>query len=52
MRRISLGSAIAEAAYGVAARAARELLTTGTYDSVAGGLGYGELNALLASGRA
>ncbi|WP_232665669.1 isocitrate lyase/PEP mutase family protein [Pseudonocardia sp. TRM90224] len=51
VRRISLGSAIAEAAYGVAARATRELLTTGTYDSVAGGIGYGELNALLAPTR-
>jgi 2-methylisocitrate lyase-like PEP mutase family enzyme len=32
--RISLGSAIAQAAYAVAARATTELLTGGTYDSV------------------
>ena len=35
--RISLGSAIAQAAYGVATRAAAELFTTGTYKSSAGG---------------
>jgi 2-methylisocitrate lyase-like PEP mutase family enzyme len=43
--RISLGSAIAQAAYGVAARAATELLTSGTYDAVADGIDYGTLNA-------
>jgi 2-methylisocitrate lyase-like PEP mutase family enzyme len=43
--RISLGSAIAQAAYGVAARAATELLTSGTYDAVADGIAYGTLNA-------
>jgi 2-methylisocitrate lyase-like PEP mutase family enzyme len=43
--RISLGSAIAQAAYGVAARAATELLTRGTYDSVADGIAYGTMNA-------
>jgi 2-methylisocitrate lyase-like PEP mutase family enzyme len=42
--RISLGSAIAQAAYGVAARAATELLTSGTYDSVADGIAYGTMN--------
>ena len=39
-----MGSAIAQAAYAVAARAATELLTTGTYDSVAGGIAYGTMN--------
>ena len=34
--RVSLGSAIAQAAYGVAARATAELLSSGTYDSNAG----------------
>jgi 2-methylisocitrate lyase-like PEP mutase family enzyme len=43
--RISLGSAIAQAAYGVAARAATELLASGTYDSVADGIAYGTMNA-------
>ncbi|MET8761343.1 isocitrate lyase/phosphoenolpyruvate mutase family protein [Lentzea sp. NPDC004782] len=44
--RMSLGSAVAEAAYAVARRAAEELLTRGTYRSVEGGIEYGELNAL------
>ena len=42
--RISLGSAIAQAAYAVAARAATELLTTGTCDSVADGIAYDTMN--------
>ncbi len=42
--RISLGSAIAQAAYAVAVRAATELLTSGTYDSVAGGIAYSTMN--------
>jgi 2-methylisocitrate lyase-like PEP mutase family enzyme len=45
--RISVGTGIAQAAYGLAATAARELLTAGTYDSLAGALPYGELNDLL-----
>ncbi|WP_436491881.1 isocitrate lyase/PEP mutase family protein [Actinokineospora sp. HUAS TT18] len=44
--RASLGGAIAEAAYGLARRATEELLTTGTYESVRGGLTWPELNAL------
>ena len=42
--RISLGSAIAQAAYAVAVRAATELLTSGTYDPVAGGIAYDTMN--------
>jgi len=38
--RISLGSAIAQAAYAVAVRAATELLTSGTYDPVTDGIAY------------
>lgn len=45
--RVSAGSSLAEAAYGLAARAARELLTLGTTGSVEGGFDYGTLNALL-----
>jgi len=45
--RISAGSSIAEAAYGLAARAARELLADGTAQALAGGLDYAALNALL-----
>ena len=45
--RISLGSAIAQAAYAVAARATAELLASGTYSSSAGGIPYDEMNAVL-----
>jgi 2-methylisocitrate lyase-like PEP mutase family enzyme len=44
--RVSLGSDVAVAAYALMARATQELLTSGTYESVAGGdLDYGGLNA-------
>ncbi|MEU5642202.1 isocitrate lyase/PEP mutase family protein [Streptomyces milbemycinicus] len=49
--RVSVGSGIAQAAHAVVRRAARELLGAGTYESLAEGLDYGELNALLGSGR-
>lgn len=49
--RVSAGSSVAQAAYAVARRAARELLGAGTYGALAGALDYGELNALLAPGR-
>ena len=45
--RVSVGSGIAEAAYAVARRSAVELLSTGTYDALAGALTYGELNGLV-----
>ena len=48
--RISLGSAIAQAAYAVAARAAAELLAKGTYDSCADALPYGDFNAAFQKG--
>ncbi|MEU3650805.1 isocitrate lyase/phosphoenolpyruvate mutase family protein [Lentzea sp. NPDC034063] len=44
--RISVGTALASAAYATAKKAAEELLSKGTYDSTEEGLGYGELNAL------
>jgi 2-methylisocitrate lyase-like PEP mutase family enzyme len=47
--RISLGSAIAQAAYRVAARAAAELLADGTYESTADGLDYRAMNDALAA---
>ena len=47
--RVSLGSGIAQAAYAVAARATKELLTSGTYDTTAEALSFGELNAALAA---
>ena len=45
--RISLGAAIAQAAYAVAARATAELLTSGTYDSSADGIVYDDMNSAL-----
>jgi 2-methylisocitrate lyase-like PEP mutase family enzyme len=47
VRRVSVGTALAEAAYGVADRAARELLAAGTYGALTGGLAYGDLQKLL-----
>lgn len=43
--RVSLGTAIAQAAYVVAARATAELLTAGTYAETADGVDYAEMNA-------
>ncbi|WP_018352695.1 isocitrate lyase/PEP mutase family protein [Longispora albida] len=45
--RISLGSAVAEAAYAVAQRTAREMLGQGTYTSLGEALTFGEINDLL-----
>jgi 2-methylisocitrate lyase-like PEP mutase family enzyme len=45
--RISLGSAIAQAAYAVAARAATELLTVGTYESTADAIPYDTMNTAI-----
>ncbi|WP_028798928.1 isocitrate lyase/PEP mutase family protein [Streptomyces sp. 142MFCol3.1] len=49
--RVSAGSSIAQAAHAVVLRAARELLSAGTYDSLTGGFDYAELNALMSEGR-
>lgn len=47
VRRISAGSAIAQAAYGLVMQAAREFLNQGRYDAMfATTIGYGEMNAL------
>jgi 2-methylisocitrate lyase-like PEP mutase family enzyme len=48
VQRVTVGMAIAQAAYALTRRAARELLTSGTYHSLDGGLDYHELNTLLA----
>lgn len=45
--RVSLGSWVAEAAYAVVRRATEELVSGGTYGSLADSLPYGELNSLL-----
>lgn len=45
--RISVGSAIAQAAYTVVRRSTRELLSTGTYDTLADALSFSDVDALL-----
>jgi 2-methylisocitrate lyase-like PEP mutase family enzyme len=47
VRRISVGPAISEAVYGLARRAARELLESGTYQSLGGAIAFPELQSLL-----
>ncbi|MFE6282042.1 isocitrate lyase/phosphoenolpyruvate mutase family protein [Streptomyces sp. NPDC057877] len=49
--RVSTGAQLAQAAHALVRRAARELLGAGRYDALAGGLDYGELNALLGGAR-
>jgi 2-methylisocitrate lyase-like PEP mutase family enzyme len=46
VRRVSVGTGLAEVAYAAADRAARELLGAGTYGALEGGLGYGTLQEL------
>ncbi|WP_344579964.1 isocitrate lyase/phosphoenolpyruvate mutase family protein [Nonomuraea roseoviolacea] len=46
VRRVSLGTALAQAAYTAARRAAAELLGTGGLTALDGSLGFGELDAL------
>jgi 2-methylisocitrate lyase-like PEP mutase family enzyme len=49
VRRVSVGSGIARAAYGVARRAAQELASSGTYGALgAGAITYDEMQRLLA----
>lgn len=47
VRRISVGSGIASAAYALTRRAAVELLTAGTYTALEGGIAHAEMNAVL-----
>jgi len=51
VRRISVGTAVAQAAYAVAQSAAQELLESGTYRALDQMVSYPELNALFASRR-
>jgi 2-methylisocitrate lyase-like PEP mutase family enzyme len=46
VRRISVGSALARAAWGAFIRAARTLATDGSFDGLAGAAPFGELNGL------
>lgn len=50
--RVSLGSGVAQSAYAAARRAAEELLGKGSYGSLADGIEYPDLNALLATASA
>jgi 2-methylisocitrate lyase-like PEP mutase family enzyme len=45
--RISIGGALAESAYALVRRGARELLSAGTYESFGEAIAYGEFNALM-----
>ncbi|MFI5527552.1 isocitrate lyase/phosphoenolpyruvate mutase family protein [Kitasatospora sp. NPDC051853] len=44
VRRVSVGTAVAQAAYTLAQRAAEELVTRGTYQELAGALDFGTVN--------
>ncbi|WP_230420657.1 isocitrate lyase/PEP mutase family protein [Actinomadura soli] len=44
VRRVSLGTALSQAAYSVAERAATELLSQGTYTALEGALDFGSIN--------
>jgi len=48
VRRVSLGQAIAQAAYTLARKAAAEVLTSGTYDTIAGADPFGDINGAFA----
>lgn len=50
VRRVTVGTAISQAAYTVAQRAARELLSDGTYTTLESAIGYPELNARFTAG--
>lgn len=45
VRRVSVGTAIAQSAYAVAERAAKELLAHGSYTALEGGLDFGAVNS-------
>ncbi|MEV4602843.1 isocitrate lyase/phosphoenolpyruvate mutase family protein [Amycolatopsis sp. NPDC049253] len=46
VRRVTVGTALAQSAYAVALRATQEILGTGTYDELASGMDFGALNGL------
>ena len=49
VRRISVGSGLAAVAWGAFARAARNIATTGTFDSLAGAMPFAEINAIFST---
>ncbi|MFI5497086.1 isocitrate lyase/phosphoenolpyruvate mutase family protein [Actinoplanes sp. NPDC051859] len=46
VRRVSVGTALAQAAYGLVEQATRELLTSGTYRALDNAVSYADLNAM------
>ena len=52
VRRVSVGGGLARAAWGGLARAAREIAETGTFDSLAQGLAFKDLNEMFQTGGA
>jgi 2-methylisocitrate lyase-like PEP mutase family enzyme len=50
VRRVSLGQTITQAAYTLARRAAAEVLTAGTYDTIASADSFGDINGAFAVG--
>ncbi|MFI2205452.1 isocitrate lyase/phosphoenolpyruvate mutase family protein [Streptomyces sp. NPDC020192] len=51
VRRISVGTALAQTAYGAVQRAATELLGAGTYDAMAGAVDFGTVNSAVGTAR-
>ena len=47
VRRISVGNDIAAVAYAAAVNAAGDILTTGRFDTLAGGVDYGDMQQLM-----
>ncbi|MEI5524985.1 isocitrate lyase/phosphoenolpyruvate mutase family protein [Streptomyces brasiliscabiei] len=52
VRRVSVGSAAAQAAYGLAQRAAAELLGAGTYEAMTGAADFGVVDSAVSAARA
>jgi 2-methylisocitrate lyase-like PEP mutase family enzyme len=50
VRRVSLGTAVSQAAYTVAQRATAELLATGTYTALEGALDFATINSAVTAG--
>ncbi|GHE08380.1 isocitrate lyase/PEP mutase family protein [Streptomyces alanosinicus] len=51
VRRVSVGTALAQTAYGAAQRAAAEVLGAGTYDAMEGAADFGTVNSAFTAGR-
>ncbi|KOV60583.1 isocitrate lyase/PEP mutase family protein [Streptomyces sp. MMG1121] len=51
VRRVSVGTALAQTAYGAIQRAAAELLEAGTYDAMAGAADFGTVNSAVSAVR-